>query len=227
MEGHRGWDWPEGISVASGLTNQPISSTSNIPIPLNQFSSLRSSVRYEQKNYSVMNSKENQNCRNIVDEYLYHERDRPPRKCSDSFSKYFANSSHENLSHAVGQHVHGLPNSFCVQSEKASQSVAPTLDIICESANSLPVLPNLQDLKASCNGFSDGRKNSLIVERLGVSSSIELRLGQPPEKSHTLETKCQLSIGSNLHGVHEEPSKVFFQDKLLQTSMFALFLPFL
>lgn len=218
VEGHRGWDWPEGISVASGLTNHPISSMSNIPIPLNQVGSFRASVSYEQKNYSVINSKENQSRRNIVDEYLYPERDRPPRECSNSFFKYFTNSSHENMPHAVGQHVRGLPNSFCVHSEKASQSVAPTLDIICESANSLPTLPNLQDLKTSCNGFSDGRKNSLIVERLGVSSSIELRLGQPPEKNRTLETKRQLSIGSNLNGVHEEPSKVFLQDKLLQTT---------
>ncbi|KAH6804782.1 hypothetical protein C2S51_033029 [Perilla frutescens var. frutescens] len=217
LEGHRGWDWPEGISVALGLTNHPISSMSN-NIQFNQVGSFRSSVSHEHKNYSVINSKENQSCRNIVDEHLYHGRDRASQECSNSFFKYFMNISHENMPHAVGQHVRELANSVCVQSEKASQSLASTLDIISKSANPLLALPNLQDFKTSCNGFSDDRKNSLIVEKPGVSSSTELSLGQPPEKSRTLETKRQLTIGSNLAGVHEEPSKVFFQDKLLQTS---------
>ncbi|XP_057800003.1 uncharacterized protein LOC131015587 isoform X2 [Salvia miltiorrhiza] len=218
LEGHKGWDWPEGISVASGLTNHPISSLSNNPLQLNQVGSYRPSASYEQKNCGVINLKENHSCKNIVDEYLYLGTDRPSRECSNSVFKYFMNNSHENPPHAVGQHVHGLPNSISVHSEKASQPVAPTLDKTCESANSLLALPSLQDLKSSYSGFSDGTKNSLIFERPGVSSSIELRLGQPSQKSLTLNTKCQLAIGSNLNGVHEEASKVFFQANAWQGS---------
>lgn len=202
------------------LTNNPISSMSNNHILCNQIGSFKASASYEQKNCSVINSKENHSCRNIVDEYLYGT-DRPSRECSNSVFKYFMNNSHENLSHAVGQHVHELPNSIS-DLEKASQPVPPTLGKICESANSLLPLPTLQDLKSSCSGFNDGSKNNLSVERPGFSSSIELKLGQPSQKSLRLNTKCQLAIGANLNGVHEEASKVVFQDKLLHTSMWLI-----
>lgn len=223
MERHRGWDWPEEISVASSLTNHPVSSLSNNPILLNQVGSFSASASHEKKNYSVMDSKHNHSCRNIVDEYLCHGRDSPSRECSNSVSKCFMNNSHENLPYAVGQQIRGQPNSFYVHSEKASKSVAPTPHIICENENALPALPNLQDLKSSCNGFSDGTNNNFCVERPGVPSSIELRLGQPPEKSLTSDAKHQLSMGSKLNGAYEEPSTVFFQDKLPQTSMWPHF----
>lgn len=189
---------------------------SNNPVLLNQVGPFRASVSYEQQKYSMINSKENQSCRNIVDEYLYHERDRTSQECSNSIFKYFMNSSQGNLQHAAGQHICGLPNSVDVHTEKASQSTTAKLDSICERANSLSALHNIQDLKMPCKGFNVGRKTSFIVERPGVSSNIELRLGQPPEQRQTLETK--------LNGMHAEPSKVFFSDRLLQKSMSTLFL---
>ncbi|KAL1552229.1 hypothetical protein AAHA92_13054 [Salvia divinorum] len=193
LEGPRGWDWPEGISVASGLTDHPISSLSNSSIT-NHIDSFRASASYEQKSRGVINSKENHSCRNIVDEYLYRGTDRRSRDCGNYFFKNLMSNSHQT------QHLHGLPNSTFVHSEKASQPVAPSLD-----------------LKTSCSGFSDGSKNSLFVEKPGVSSSIELRLGQPSQRSLTLNVKHQLAVGSNLHGIHEEASNVFCEDKLLQT----------
>ncbi|XP_042037147.1 uncharacterized protein LOC121783210 isoform X2 [Salvia splendens] len=194
LEGPRGWDWPEGISVASGLTDHPISSLSNSSITLNQVDSCRASASYEQKSRSSINSKDNHSCRNIVDEYLHRGTDRPSRDCGNSFFKNFMSNSHQT------QHLHGLLNSTSVHSEKASQPVVSSLN-----------------LKTSCSGFSDGSENSLIVEKPGVSSSIELRLGQPSQKSLTLNMKHQLAVGSNIHGIHEEASNVFFQDKLRQT----------
>ncbi|KAI3467984.1 hypothetical protein Pfo_024647 [Paulownia fortunei] len=214
LEGHRGWDWPEGISAASGL--RPVSNMSNNTALLNQVGPFRASVSYEQQRYSLLNSKEKQSCRNIVDEYPYHEKDRTSPECSNSLFKYFINSSHANLQHAADQQRWGMPSSIGVNTEKASHSTTAKLDSICGNANSLLALPNNQDLKTPCNGFSVGRNTGFIVERPGVSSNIELRLGQPPEQSQTLETKVLPAFGSNLNGMHAEPSKVFFSDKLLQ-----------
>ena len=182
--------------MASGLTDHPISSLSNSSITSNQVDPCRASASYEQKSRSVINSKDNHSFRNIVDEYLHRGTDRPSRDSGNSFFKNFMSNPHQT------QHLHGLLNSTSVHSEKASQPVVPSLN-----------------LKTSCSGFSDGSENSLIVEKPGVSSSIELRLGQPSQKSLTLNMKHQLAIGSNLRGIHEEASNVFCQDKLLQTSM--------
>lgn len=209
LEGQRGWDWPEGISVASGLINYPIASMSSNPLLLNQVGLFKASVSPEQQNYSRMYSKENQICRKNVDKYPYHERDRTSQECSNSSFKYFMNGSHRNLQHADGQHIYGLPKSFCSHAEIASQSTTDKLDSICESSISLPALPYIRDLKMPCNSP-------------GVSSNIELRLGQKPEQSRTLETKIQPAFVSVLNGMHAEPSKVFFPDKILQKSMLSL-----
>ncbi|KAL8475194.1 hypothetical protein ACS0TY_031571 [Phlomoides rotata] len=203
LEGQRGWDWPEGISVAYGLTNHPMASMSSNPLLLNQVGLLTPSVSLEQQKYSGIYSKESQICRNTVDKYPSHERDRTSQECSNSIFEYFTNGSHRNPQHAAGQHINGLPKSFCSLTEKASQSTTNKLDSIYDSSIYLSSLPYIPDLKMSCNSP-------------GVSSNIELRLGQKPEQSLTLETKVQPAFLSVLNGMHTEPSKEFFPDKILQ-----------
>ncbi|KAK4415408.1 Histone-lysine N-methyltransferase trr [Sesamum alatum] len=213
LEGQRGWDWPEGISATSGVTNCPVSNLSNNTVLLNQVGPFRPSVSYEQQHHSIMNAKENRSCRSVVDEYAYHEKDRISQECSNSLFKCFCNSSN-GLHHAADQKICGLRNSSSINTEKASQSTTVKLDPICESSNSLHALPNIQDLKKSFNGFSVGRNTSLIVEGPRVSPQIGLRLGQLPEQSQALETKVLNAYGSSLNGMHTEPSKVFSSDRL-------------
>ncbi|KAK6162045.1 hypothetical protein DH2020_001886 [Rehmannia glutinosa] len=215
LEGHRGWDWPEGISAASGSTDHPITNMSNNFVLWNENGSFRTSLSYEQQNYSVLNSKENQSCRNVVDEYAYHEKDRTSQECSNSLFKYIINSSGGNLQHPADKQLWGIPNSFGMNTEKASHSTTAKLDSVCGSANSLPALPYIQDLKTPFIGFGVRRNTSFIVERPGLSSNIELRLGQP-EQSQTLETKVIPAFESHLNGMQAEPPKVFLTDKILQ-----------
>lgn len=172
LEGQRGWDWPEGISVASGLTNNPLL--------LNQVGLFTASVSLEQPKYNGI--------------YPFHERDRTSHECSNSISKYFTDGSHKKTQHAAGQHIYGLPKSFCSHTANASQSTRNKLDSICEDSISLPALPYIRDLKIPCNNP-------------GVSSNIKLRLGQKPEQSQILETKVQPAFSSILNGMHAEPSK--------------------
>ncbi|KAG8375823.1 hypothetical protein BUALT_Bualt10G0140400 [Buddleja alternifolia] len=216
-EGHRGWDWPEEISAASGLSNHPISDTSNNTVLLNQVGPFRTSVSYDQKQYSVIHPKENQRCSNIVDEFVYHEIDGTSQECSNSLYKDFNNSPHGNLQHAACQLIMGMSNSFGIKAQKTSQSTKPKLDSISQSANVLPALPHIDTLRTPCNGFNVIKNTSSSVEGPEVSSNIELRLGQPPEQSRTLETKVSPALESNHNSMHvEQHPKVFFQNQLLR-----------
>ncbi|KAL0291031.1 UNVERIFIED_CONTAM: hypothetical protein Sangu_2548600 [Sesamum angustifolium] len=213
LEGQRGLDWPEGISATSGVTNCPVSRLSNNTVLLDQVGPFRTSVSDEQQQHSINNAKENWSCRSIVDEYAYHGKNRISQECSNSLLKCFFNSS-DGRHHAGDQKICVLRNSSSINSEKASQFTTVKLDPICESANSLHAIPDIQDLKKPFNGFNVGRNTSLIVEGPRVSPKIGLRCGRLPEQSWTLETKVLNAYGSSLNGMHAEPPKVISSDRL-------------
>ncbi|GFQ00432.1 histone-lysine n-methyltransferase h3 lysine-4 specific [Phtheirospermum japonicum] len=144
LEGHRRWDWPERISASSGLTDHPKSNMSNNSVSWNN------SVSSEQRQHSVLNSKENQSCRNIAHEYAYREKDRSSHECSLSLFKYFIDNSHGNP--------------FVMNSEKASHSTTSKLD------------PVPGDLKTPFVGFGVGRnptKVFLSEELLQKSNEVQ------------------------------------------------------
>ncbi|KAK4388631.1 hypothetical protein Sango_2200100 [Sesamum angolense] len=173
LEGQRGLDWPEGISATSGVTNCPVSSLSNNTVLLNQVGPFRTSVSDEQQQHSINNAKENRSCRSIVDEYAYHGKNRISQECSNSLLKCFFNSS-DGQHHAGDQKICVLRNSSSINSEKASQFTTVKLDPICESANSLYAIPDIQDLKKPFNGFNVEPPKVIGSDRLPWKSN-ELR----------------------------------------------------
>ncbi|PIN23140.1 Histone-lysine N-methyltransferase [Handroanthus impetiginosus] len=216
LEGHRGWDWPGGISAASGFTNRPISNMSSNAAPLDQACPFRTSVSHEQRQYRVINSKENQSSRDIFDEYPYNEKDRTCQEYGNSLFKHFINTSRENLQHVADQHILEMPNSFGINTENASLSATAKLDSVSGTSNSLLALPNIEDPNTPQNGLDVGRNTSFIVERPGVSSNTELRLGQLLEQGQALEANILPAFGCNPNGMHVERTKGLFSDKLLQ-----------
>ncbi|GER51719.1 histone-lysine N-methyltransferase trr [Striga asiatica] len=218
LEGRKRWDWPEGISPASASTNHPIPNNSNNSVSWNELCSFKTSVSSDQLQGSVLNTKGNGRFQNISQEYAHHEKGRNSQECTNYAFKNFINVSQENLPHASDKQMWGVQNPFDMNIEKASHSSRAKLESVCGSSNSLLALPSTQDFKTPFTGFDVRRNTCSIVERLGVPSNTELRLGEPPGQSQTLETKTTPYFVSNLNGIHEKPPNVLSSDKLPQRS---------
>ncbi|CAL5429008.1 unnamed protein product [Camellia sinensis] len=233
-EDHNGWDWPEGFSTTAGMVKYSAKASNNMSKKSDLCNLAGSSgglIGFGQPQNNGAYLKKPNTVPKLADEVSFNGKQRSDQDSHNFLCKGLIGSSQSNLPTVANNPIMGCPLSRCSTMSKfvgvrdpdnGCHSISAYIDSITKSGQSFISHQNLQNSKSSGNDSDSSRlfnlKDGNVVDRDTVSSSFELRLGQPSPQSRTLGNPLLPAFRSHLFDKCGDPQKSFLPEQLIHKS---------
>ncbi|KAI7993840.1 Histone-lysine N-methyltransferase trr [Camellia lanceoleosa] len=233
-EDHNGWDWPEGFSTTAGMVKCSAKASNNMSKKSDLCNLAGSSgglTGFGQPQNNGAFLKKPNTVPKLVDEVSFNGKQRSDQDSHNFLCKGLIGSSQSNLPTIANNQFMACPLSGCSTMSKfvgvrdpdnGCHSISAYIDSITKSGQSFISHQNLQNSKSSGNDSDSSRlfnlKDGNVVDRDTVSSSFELRLGQPSPQSQTLGNPVLPAFRSHLFDKCGDPPKSFLPEQLIHKS---------